>query len=407
RRPRDFYNTWISALVTKEPAVVIVDDKRASEFIHEISDRHFGLILFLHGTHLRHPWNGKHGQILPRRVETMRNFDRFDIVGVQTEQQADAIRAMGLPGDNIRLLTGELPAGSILSDSPIQRPVHRAVMIANLIELKRVDHPIRAVAKLRGRGIDVSLTVLGEGPERRKLEKLIDVLDVGDLVELPGYVTDVQERLQSTSFCMLTSTSEGLPLSLMESMGAGCVPIVYDITYGPRDLIDQGENGFITPWGDIGPLAHRIESLLCLQPEDVNAMRKSAMTTVERYLPEVGYGRWKRVLEELRPAKRHDDRNGERVQPVEAKKIKCEPISRGTRVEVELDQTDPSIAETLELVFAARSLNTFFTCRNIMVSSRRRGRRIALTFEVEDEKFSESSGGTFDVYLRRNQDLWA
>ena len=152
RRPRDFYNAWISAFVTKEPAVVIVDDKRASEFIHEISDRHFGLILFLHGSHLRHPWNGNHGQVLPRRVETMRNFDRFDIVGVQTEQQADAIRAMGLSGDNISLLTGELPAGSILSDSPIQRPVHRAVMIANLIELKRVDHPIRAVAKLRDRG---------------------------------------------------------------------------------------------------------------------------------------------------------------------------------------------------------------------------------------------------------------
>src|SRR5699024_8687945 len=117
------------------------------------------------------------------------------------------------------------------------------VMIANLIELKRVDHPIRAVAKLRGRGIDVSLTVLGEGPERRKLEKLIDVLDVGDRVELPGYVTDVQERLQSTSFCMLTSTSEGLPLSLMESMGAGCVPIVSDITSGTRDLLSTVDTG--------------------------------------------------------------------------------------------------------------------------------------------------------------------
>jgi poly(glycerol-phosphate) alpha-glucosyltransferase len=406
RRPRDFYNAWISAFVTKEPAVVIVDDKKVSEFIHEISDRHFGLILFLHGTHLRHPWNGNHGQVLPRRVETMRNFDRFDIVGVQTEQQADAIRAMGLSGDNIRLLTGELPAGSILSDSPIRRPVHRAVMIANLIELKRVDHPIRAVAKLRDRGIDVSLTVLGEGPERRKLEKLIDVLDVGDRVELPGYVTDVQERLKSTSFCMLTSASEGLPLSLMESMGAGCVPIVYDITYGPRDLIEQGVNGFITPRGDIAALADQIEAFLSLKPETVDAMRRSAVKTVERYLPEAGYERWKTVLEELRPSKQHDDRNAEQVQPVEARKIKCEPISRGTRIEVELDQVDPSIAETLELVVAARSLNTFFICRNHRMVSRRLSRRIALSFNVDDEKLSESSKETFDVYLRRPHDLW-
>ena len=48
----------------------------------------------------------------------------------------------------------------------------------------------------------------------------------------------------------------------MESMGAGCVPIVYDITYGPRDLIQQGVNGFITPRGDVDGLADQIEEFL-------------------------------------------------------------------------------------------------------------------------------------------------
>lgn len=406
RRPRDFYNAWISAYVTKEPAVVIVDDKKVSEFIHEISDRRFGLILFLHGTHLRHPWNGNHGQILPRRVETMRNFDRFDIVGVQTRQQADAIRAMGLSGDNIRLLTGELPAGSVLSDSPRQRPVHRAVMIANLIALKRVDHPIRAVAKLRDRGIDVSLTVLGEGPERQKLEKLIDALDVGDRVELPGYVTDVQERLKSTSFCMLTSASEGLPLSLMESMGAGCVPIVYDITYGPRDLIQQGVNGFITPRGDVDGLADQIEEFLSLPAEDVDPMRRSAMTTVERYLPDAGYQKWKTVLEDLQLAALPDEPDAPRLHAIVARSLKVQPTSRGIQLEIAVDQMGGSLAETLELIVAARGLNTFFVCRNPLISERRRGRRTTLTFDVDRESFSESAGRTFDVYLRKPRDLW-
>src|SRR5699024_203649 len=167
----------------------------------------------------------------------------------------------------------------------------------------------------------------------------------------------------SASFSMLTSASEGLPLSVMEAMGAGCIPIVYDITYGPRDLIEQGKNGYITPRSDIGALADQIEGFLSLNSETVDAMRRSAMKTVERYLPAVGYGGWKAVLDGLRPAKRQEDRNGRPVQPVDAKKIKCEPISRATRVEVALHQTDPSIAETLGLVFAARSRNTFFTCR--------------------------------------------
>lgn len=407
RRPRDFYNAWISAIVRKDPAVVIVDEKKVSEFIHEISDRHFSLILFLHGTHLRHPWNGDHGQILPSRVDTMRNFERFDIVGVQTQQQARSIKAMGFTGDNIRLLTGELPAGSIVSDPPTQRAMENGVMVANLVDLKRIEHPIEAVAKLRDRGVDVSLTVLGEGPARPKLEQLIDDLGIGDRVHLPGYINDVAERLTSASFSTLTSTSEGLPLSMMESMGAGCIPIVYDITYGPRDLIDQGRNGYITPSSDIDGLADQIEAFLALPADDVETMRTAAMATVERYLPEAGYQRWKAVIEELRPSTLPGALAAPRLPATIAKSLKSQSTARGCAIEVELDQVAPDVAEALELVVADRELSTFFVCRNPEVSKRRLGRRTVLQFDVEYEKFSESTGETFDVYLRRPRDLWS
>ena len=406
RRPRDFYNAWISATVTKQPAVVIVDDKKVSEFIHEIAHRTFGLVLFMHGTHLRHPWNGPHGQILPRRVETMRNFDRFDAVGVQTQQQAEAIGATGISGENIKFLTGELPSGSVRSQSAMDRPANRAVMIANLIALKRVDHPIRAVAQLRDRGVDVTLTVLGEGAERQKLEQLITDLDVGDRVELPGYVNDVPARLLSSSFSMLTSTSEGLPLSMMESMGAGCVPIVYDITYGPGDLVEQGKNGFITPRGDIDALANQIEGFLSLDADRIASMRTAAMETVEKYLPEAGYRRWKTVLEELEPMKLFDDGRHQPAKAITTDSLSVTPTAQGSRVQIELSQVHRSTAATLQLVLTGRILNTFFLCTNPTVTDKRLGRRLALSFEVDDDKFSESRDEIFDVYLRRPHDLW-
>lgn len=406
RRPRDFYNAWIKAVVGKEPAVVIVDEKKVSEFIHEIPDRTFSLVLFLHGTHLRNPWDGNHGQVLPRRADTVRNFDRFDLVGVQTQQQAEAVRALGFGRDNIRLLTGELPSGSVLTDAPTRRPVNNAVMIANLIELKRVDHPIRAVAKLRDRGIDVTLTVLGEGPERPRLEQLIDEVDVADRVFLPGYVNDVPDRLASASFSTLTSTSEGLPLSMMEAMGAGCVPIVYDITYGPRDLIDQGRNGYITPFGDIDALADQFADFLALPPDEVDAMRRSAMATVERYLPEAGYQRWKAVLEELPQPTPTAELSAPRLPSIVAKSVKVRPTSRGCELAVEIDQMELELAALLELVVAAREHVTFFICGNPEVSKRRLVRRTMLTFHVDYAGFSESSGETFDVYLRQPSDLW-
>ncbi|UZD61603.1 glycosyltransferase [Brevibacterium sp. JSBI002] len=406
RRPRDFYNAWITATVTTSPAVVIVDDKKVSEFIHEISDRDFALILFLHGSHLSHPWNGNHGQPLRARTDTMRNFDRFDIVGVQTQQQAEAIRAMGFSGENIRLLTGELPQGSVVSDPPMERDMGNAVMVANLIDLKRIEHPIRAVAKLRDRGIAVSLTVLGEGPARPKLEALIDELDLNDRVQLPGYVINVHEQLTSASFSTLTSTSEGLPLSLLEAMGAGCVPIVYDITYGPRDLIDQGVNGFITPWSDIDALADQIERFVSLESGEVEPMRRAAVKSVDRYLPEAGYRRWQKALGELRLTNLPDSADTKSAQSIEAKKLTCTPIAGGTRIELEIDGIHQSIAETLELVAAGRKLSTFFINELSEISFRRFGHRTVLAFDVDDESFSESADETFDVFLRRSQDLW-
>lgn len=407
RRPRDFYNSWIKSVVNKEPAVVIVDDKKVSEFIHEIANRDFALVLFLHGTHLRHPWNGDHGQVLPRRVETVRNFDRFDVVGVQTRQQANAVRAIGFTDDNIRLLTGELPAGSVLTESPKERAINRAVMIANLIELKRVDHPIRAVAKLRDRGVDVSLTVLGEGPERPKLEKLVEALDVRDRVELPGYVNDVSDRLKSASFSMLTSTSEGLPLSMMESMGAGCIPIVYDITYGPRDLIEQGRNGFITPRNDIDALADQIQEFLELSADTVSAMRNSAMDTVKQYLSETGYRRWQTVIEEL-PVAAHlaDDRIDKSGSPILVKRASCEAILGGCRIELEFADLRRDVIENLEMVVSARAVNTFFVCGGTLTSTRRLGRRHVVSFDVDFASFSEAMGESFDIYLRMPRDLW-
>lgn len=405
-RPRDFYNAWITATITAEPAVLIVDDKKISEFVHEISKRAFALILFMHGTHLRHPWNGPHGEILPRRVETMRNFDRFDAVGVQTQQQAEAITATGISSSNIKFLTGELPSGAVLSQAPTDRPVNSAVMIANLIPLKRVDHVINAVALLKDRGVDITLTVLGEGAERQKLEQLIVDLNVSDRVELPGYVNDVTARLQSASFSTLTSTSEGLPLAMMESMGAGCVPIVYDITYGPRDLVEQGQNGFITPLGDSGALADQIEMFLGLGPDRITAMRTAAMTTVEEYLPEAGYKRWKTVFEGLQPVPLPNVDPRESGQAISAKALRVIPSVQGARIELKLDQIPVSVAAGLQLVLTGRKQNIYFLCSDPVVERRAFGRGMKITFDIDEDKFSESQNETFDVYLRRPYDPW-
>ena len=56
---------------------------------------------------------------------------------------------------------------------------------------------------------------------------------------------DARRELATASFLLLTSRSEGSPLVLVEAMAAGCLPIAYDVRYGPSDLIRNGRNGFL------------------------------------------------------------------------------------------------------------------------------------------------------------------
>ena len=81
----------------------------------------------------------------------------------------------------------------------------------------------------------------------------------------------VDNLLAESDVFVLTSDFEGLPLSLLEAMAAGCVPVVYDIKSGVRDAIENGANGFLVPHGDVIALARIIADL------DANRMRLSSL----------------------------------------------------------------------------------------------------------------------------------
>ena len=83
-------------------------------------------------------------------------------------------------------------------------------------------------------------------------------------VVLHGYAPGAARHFAAASFSLMTSTTEGQSLVLLESMAAGCVPIAYDIRYGPDELLVDGETGFLVPGGDVSALADTIARFLSL-----------------------------------------------------------------------------------------------------------------------------------------------
>lgn len=130
-------------------------------------------------------------------------------------------------------------------------------------EQKRVmDLPgiIRALADL---GIPAELTVIGGGIEQDAMVKACDELGIREQVNFLGILPNEQvlQIFSRNDVFILTSAYEGLPVSLLEAMGQGCVPVVTDIKSGIPEVITNGENGYRLPVGDIPAFVQCLASL--------------------------------------------------------------------------------------------------------------------------------------------------
>ena len=140
------------------------------------------------------------------------------------------------------------------------RPVPgRIVMVGRLAPPKRHDLAIDAVRRLRASHPDVELHLVGDGPDRQRIESLARA--AGDAVRLLGTREDIPGLLAEAAVVLLASDYEGAPLSIIEAMAAG-VPVVAARVAGIPELVVNGVTGVLVEPGDGEALADAIASLL-------------------------------------------------------------------------------------------------------------------------------------------------
>ena len=146
--------------------------------------------------------------------------------------------------------------------------------VCRLSPEKNLGMLLRAFAVIAAEQASVSLVIAGDGPERARLEKLINDLELRQRVHLLGWQADVRSVLHCLDVFCITSDVEGLPLALLEAMASGCAVIgtrVGDIA----DVIQDGRNGFVLAAGDEASLVDHLRHLLA-RPSLVRAMGESA-----------------------------------------------------------------------------------------------------------------------------------
>ncbi len=141
---------------------------------------------------------------------------------------------------------------------PAGRPL-RLLAIGRLAEQKGYLTLIEALTALRKRGVEVTLTVCGDGPLRPLLERAIAAGGLSGQVALLGWCSEakVQAELARAQALVLPSYAEGLPVVAMEAMAAAR-PVIATWVAGIPELVQPGETGWLVPPADPRALAEAI-----------------------------------------------------------------------------------------------------------------------------------------------------
>lgn len=135
-----------------------------------------------------------------------------------------------------------------LPDIVFELPV--VLSIGRLAPQKMFGRLLRTHAALKKLGLKHHLVILGEGPQREQLEADIVRLEVSETVFLPGHVSNPQAWLRRATVFALCSDYEGLPLVLIEALQEGLPIVSMDCPAGPREILQEGAVGLLTPKGD-------------------------------------------------------------------------------------------------------------------------------------------------------------
>jgi glycosyltransferase involved in cell wall biosynthesis len=131
------------------------------------------------------------------------------------------------------------------------------VTVGRLARAKGVDTLLRAVAVARVAVPDLHVWIVGGGEEAAALRQLRAELELGSVVQFCGERRDVGNWLRAADVFVLSSTSEGLPIAMLEAMAAGLPAIVTDVGALP-ELMAQSGAGHTVPAGSVDGLAHAI-----------------------------------------------------------------------------------------------------------------------------------------------------
>jgi glycosyltransferase involved in cell wall biosynthesis len=292
---RAYLAEWraVSDLVRSRQPMVVHTHGYHADVVAGLAARRLGLptVTTVHGF-LGGDWKNRFYERIQRRV-----FRGFDAVMPVSKPMAGELEHSGIAADRLYVVTNAFEThGQRLGRAEARRRLgigdagFRIGWVGRLSEEKGADVMIRALAALPA---DVQLSVVGDGIERRRLERLARELGVAGRLAWHGTQPDAGLLASAFDVIALSSRTEGTPIVLFEAMAAG-TPVVATNVGGVPEVISERE-GLLVPPADPAALARAIDAVRA----DPHAADARAAVAGRKLAAEFAVGPWLARVDEV------------------------------------------------------------------------------------------------------------
>lgn len=175
----------------------------------------------------------------------------------------------------------------------------KAIAVGRLSPEKGFDLLIDAWALVNKKHPEWTLDIYGNGNLRDELQRKIDSLGLQNVIKLNLPTPMIYDKLLDSSMYLMTSWYEGLPMVLLEAMGCGLPAISFDCKCGPRDIISDGENGYLVLDRNIESFAEKTCRLIENNSLRVEMSKKARINVESRFSEEVVMKQWIDLFENV------------------------------------------------------------------------------------------------------------
>ena len=281
---------WMRTLINPEKTYIAIGDRKNAydDAVEHLRGTHIAFVHVLHSNHtdvdfdpIRSPLKSAYAWLYNRKIApdvaiTMTEAQKNDIL-----RRFDHIQVVAIP--HAAQASPEVSTGY----SPF-----KVSMVGRIMDGKGHGDLLQAFVLVVREEPRAELHLYGYGDRIEYFRREAQLLGISEQVFFEGFLDDVRIAYTSSAVTVLTSSQEGFALVVEESMALGCPVISYDTPYGPSDMIDDGQTGFLVQKGDITGLSDRI-LLLLKNPDLRNQMARAARQTIcERFSEKSVTTRW-------------------------------------------------------------------------------------------------------------------